>query len=154
VDFGSWPERERRGYILFLGWKEYWLRTRGWSPQFRNRSPEEIRKDPQFEKFCAAAEWLTGKGRTVGYKLQGWKRYLAYRCDHLIHLGQRPSPMHLISDYHLSRFNGGCGMSEEAAPQRTKRQLFRIYRRALHPTLRSTRCLQVMGIDRLLVGAE
>jgi len=152
--FDGWSERERVGFVLFAGWKKYWTDTRGWCPEFRNLTPEEIRQQPNFEKFCEAAEWLTKHGRPVGHTLHGWRRYLAYRCDELQAINQRPSPRHLISEYHLGRFNAGCSQTEERVEQRSRQQLFVLYRKALHPSIRSTDCMRVLGLDLLAVQTE
>lgn len=111
--------------------------------------PEEIRKDPQFDKYCEAAEWLTQQGRTVGNRLKGWRMYLAYVCDDLIQKRFRPSPLHLRNKKMFRDFNAGCHIAEEHAPLIGRQSLVEKYRKALHPSLRSSAVLRIMGFDLL-----
>jgi hypothetical protein len=149
ASFGGWSERDRRGFCLYLGWRDYWVKRQGYSGEFRRQDPEAVRADPQFEKYCKAAEWLTSRGRTVGYKLQGWRLYLTFVCDDLVAKRFRPSPAHLTNEWMLKRFNAGCSIQEEHRPLMGLCELARRYKRALHPALRSTACIRIMGFDQL-----
>jgi hypothetical protein len=112
-------------------------------------APDEIRANPQFEKFCETAEWLAEHDRPVGHKLQGWRLYLAFVCDDLANKRFRPSPAHLMSEWMLERFNKGCGFEREHKPKMDRNKLAARYKRALHPSLRSTACIKAMGFDLL-----
>jgi hypothetical protein len=147
--FDEWDEVDRRAYMLFIGWRDYWVSTRGYCGEFRNKSLEEIRADPQFEKYRKAATWLNSKGRTVCTRITGWKLYLKFVCDDLISKGYRPSPSHLINDIQMERFNSGCGKALEHKPEVGLKELARRYRARLHPTIRGTDYIKLLGFDAL-----
>jgi hypothetical protein len=47
------------------------------------------------------------------------------------------------------QFNSGCNFEREHQPQMTLGDLAQRYKRALHPALRSTACIKLMGFDLL-----
>ena len=147
-NFNGWSDEDRRGFVLYLGWRDYWTKKQGYSGEFRRQDPEAIRADHQFKKFVQTAEWLKSHGRDPSQKLCGWRLYLDYCCDIYTAKRYRPTPAHLMSDMLLEQFNRGCAFKEEARISKPDEdRLLSRYRQALHPLLRGTEFLKILGFN-------
>jgi len=150
--FDGWTDSERRGWILLGEWEAYFKERAGYPrPVFtesgQKLSPERTRTEKRFGAYVEAAEWVMQKGHIVGHNWSGWKGYLRYVLDELLSKNMTPSPRHLMHEWKLEQFNGGCNMSKEAKPERNQSQMSEIYRKRLHPSLRFLSSLKILGLE-------